>query len=84
MGDKEFKEFIFTVVVGIPILIALMCMFSGCASNCNQVMGKNSVWASGSHAYFSVQGYKNVSVKDVNKSNAEGWWGCEVEVKKAR
>lgn len=59
-------------------LILVILMPSGCALNCNQVMGHDSIWKSPAHAYFSIIGWKYMSVQDVNKSKAEGWWGCGV------
>jgi hypothetical protein len=70
---KKFKRFVVLLVI-----LSAFFLFSGCASLSCGASGNKSIWASGSHACFSLWGYQNVTDKDVKLSQSEGWWGCPV------
>ena len=44
----------------------------------------STVWASWEHFWFSVFGYRNASVQDVDKSKAQGWWGDTIYIDKGK
>jgi uncharacterized protein YceK len=60
------------------LLIIMVAFLSGCASMKCEPYG-DTVWASGSHAYFSVWGYRDVGAVDAVKSKQEGWRGCPIQ-----
>jgi hypothetical protein len=64
----------------VVLFIFAFLTLQGCSLNCHQVMGHDSVWKSPGHVYFSLIGYKNPSVRDVEASTSEGWWGCPVDI----
>jgi hypothetical protein len=77
--ESRIKNFLYALCVGIPLLIALQ----GCtmkAMNCNDVMGRETIWKSGNHAWFSVYGYKSLDGQDIKNSDKEGWNGCETNL----
>ena len=74
---KKFKKIVIPLVI-----LSSFFLFPGCASLSCGDSGKTTMWASGSHAWFSIWGYRNMTDKDAKLSQTEGWWGCPVETKK--
>jgi hypothetical protein len=70
-------------VLLVLLLIFVMICPTGCATAQKSEFGKHpTVWASGEHFWYSVQGYKNNNVKDYFYSQNEHWWGEPVEMKR--
>ena len=54
--------------------IIILFLLTGCS-------GHPSHFKNIDHLKFSVCGYKNPTLEDAKKSEAQGWWGKPVEVK---
>ena len=63
------------------LLIVLTVSGCGHLAEQSEFWKHKSIYASGSHAGFSIFGYRNPSVEDVQETKQEGWWGIPVEVK---
>jgi hypothetical protein len=62
-------------------LIVLILLTTGCASMADDAWWQHRThYASWEHQRFSMYGYKNPTMQDVEFSKAEGWWGTMVSV----
>jgi hypothetical protein len=79
MGKREFK--FYTLLGGVPILIALMITFSGCASMKQaEFWDHPTVYTSWDHMKFSAWGYRNPDMSDHYNSQMLEYWGKPVEI----
>jgi len=62
------------------LVVALFLMGCGAAAERSEFYKHDSHFKSWSHMGFSVQGYKNPTAADADKSDAQGWWGEPIEV----
>jgi hypothetical protein len=64
-------------------ILLIVLTVSGCCHLAEQseFWKHKSLYASSSHAGFSLFGYQNPTVEDAKNAKEQGWWGIPVEVK---
>jgi hypothetical protein len=63
-------------------LLGMVLVLSGCGAAVREsgFYEHNTMYRSWGHSIFSLYGYKEADLKNVQESEAEDWWGITIEV----
>ena len=59
----------------ILFLLIVVVFLAGCSAEWYE---HDSVYKTNAHMWYSWGGYKNTTQEDLERSEAEGWWGDEI------
>ena len=59
----------------ILLLLIVVVFLAGCSAAWYQ---HDTIYKNHDHMFYSMGGYKNTTQEDLQKSEAEGWWGEEI------
>lgn len=64
-------------------ILAAALMISGCALNCGEMMGKETMYKSGKHMVKSLSNPNEMTPADVKAEKEDGgWYGCAIKIGK--
>ena len=61
------KKFLFLLIV--------VVLLAGCSAEWYE---HDTIYKTNAHMWYSMGGYRNTTLEDLQKSESEGWWGDEI------
>ena len=76
-----FKRIMLAILVIGLLFTMTSCKTLFCGVKESQFLEHNSQYKNCAHMRFSIWGYNNPTADHHQKSESQGWWGCQVPVK---